>query len=579
MLKGIGVSPGVVWGKAAVLRGPAMEIPEYPISLEQVEAEIARLHEAVDRSRSQLVSISAHLVRNLGHEHTYILDTHILILDDPTFVKTATEAISQFRINAEWALRRALDHFIKVFDEVADEYIKERRRDVEQVGRRILHNLLGQAPDLLAGFKEPVILISHDLTPADTLQLTKEKVLGFATDIGSATSHTAIMARALEIPAVVGLKNISERIETGDLILIDGDEGIVVLSPSQDVLEFYKAKQARLRTQMDELEDLKDLPPRTLDGKEIVLAANIEYAKEVETALTYGAQGVGLFRTEYLFINRRTLPTEEEQFQEYRKIAQRVHPHFAVIRTVDLGGDKFLSPPPLGGGLNPALGLRAIRFCLKEIALFKSQLRAILRASHYGRLRLLFPLISGVEELRQAREVLAETSEELRHSGIPFDPELKVGVMIETPSAVVIADFLARESDFFSIGTNDLSQYSLAIDRVNEEVAYLYDPLHPSILRSIHSVVQAAHSRGLWVDLCGEMSGDPLNGIILLGLELDELSMNPLFIPRMKQVLRSLSFSGAREVALQALHLPTSAEVREYLKQEASRRFGLRLPP
>lgn len=576
MLKGIGVSPGVVWGKSAVLRGPAMEIPEYPISPEQVEAEIARLHEAVDRSRSQLVSISAHLVRNLGQEHTYILDTHILILDDPTFVKTATEAISQFRINAEWALRRALDHFIKVFDEVADEYIKERRRDVEQVGGRILHNLLGQAPDLLAGFKEPVILISHDLTPADTLQLTKEKVLGFATDIGSATSHTAIMARALEIPAVVGLKNISERIETGDLILIDGDEGIVILSPSQDVLEFYKAKQVRLRTQMDELEELRDLPPRTLDGKEIILAANIEYAKEVETALTYGAQGVGLFRTEYLFINRRTLPSEEEQFQEYRKIAQMVHPHFAVIRTVDLGGDKFLSPPPLGGGLNPALGLRAIRFCLKEIALFKAQLRAILRASHYGKLRLMFPLISGVEELRRAREILTETAEELRHSGIPFDSDLKVGVMIETPSAVVIADLLARESDFFSIGTNDLSQYSLAIDRVNEEVAYLYDPLHPSILRSIHSVVQAAHNRGLWVDLCGEMSGDPLNAIILLGLELDELSMNPLFIPRMKQVLRSLSFSGAREVAAQTLHLPTGAEVRDYLKQEASRRFGLR---
>ena len=577
MLKGIGVSPGVVWGKAAVVRGAAMEIPEYPIPPEQVEAEIARFHEAVDRSRSQLASISEHLGRNLGHQHTYILDTHILILDDPAFAKTATEDISQHQINAEWALRRALDQFLKVFDDVADEYIKERRRDVEQVGGRVLHNLLGQTPDTLAGFKEPVILVAHDLTPADTLQLTKGKVLGFTTDIGSATSHTAIMARALEIPAVVGLRNISERIETGDLILIDGDQGIVVLNPSQDVLGFYKAKQVRLRNRMEELEELRDLPSRTTDAKEIILSANIESAEEVETARTYGAQGVGLFRTEYLFINRRMLPSEEEQFQEYRQIAQRVHPHCAVIRTVDLGGDKFLSPLQLGGGLKSTLGLRAIRFSLKEIPLFKVQLRAILRASHYGKLKLMFPLISGVEELRRAREILAEAGEELHHSGFPFDPALKVGVMIETPSAVFIADLLAQEADFFSIGTNDLSQYCLAIDRVNEEVAYLYDPLHPSILRSIHSVVQAAHSRGLRVDLCGEMSGDPLNAIILLGLELDGLSMNPLFIPRMKQVIRALSFSEVRDIAAQALLLATGAEVRNYLKREADLRFGLQL--
>lgn len=577
MLKGIGVSGGIVWGKAVILSRPAMQVPEYHIPAEQVEPEISRFQEAVKRSHSQLVSISKHLGRDLGQEHSYVLDTHILILEDPTFVNAATETISRYRMNAEWALRRAMDHFVKIFSEVADEYIKERRRDVEQVGRRLLHNLMGHSPDVLASFQEPVIVIAHDLTPADTLHFTRGKVLGFVTDIGSATSHTAIMARALEIPAVVGLKNISERVETGDLLLIDGEEGIVVLNPSQDVLEFYRGKQVRLKTEVAVLEKLKDLPARTTDGKEIVLAANIEYSGEVETALEHGARGIGLYRTEYLFVQRRTLPSEEEQFREYRKIAESVKPHFAVIRTLDLGGDKFLSPLQIGGGSNPALGLRAIRFCLQERGLFKTQLRAVLRASHFGNLRLMYPLICSVDEVRQAREILDEARRELQAEGIPFDPDLKVGIMIETPAAVVIADLLAEEAAFFSIGTNDLSQYSLAIDRVNEEVAYLYDPLHPCILRSIHSVVAAAHSRGIWVDICGEMSGDPMNAMVLLGLELDGLSMNPLSIPRIKDALRALSFSDAREVALNALHLATGAEVRGYLTAEARRRFGLKL--
>ncbi len=417
--------------------------------------------------------------------------------------------------------------------------------------------------------------MAHDLSPADTASLDIGKVSGFITNIGGRTSHTAIMARALEIPSVVGLEKATKEISNGDLIIIDGTLGKVIVNPTEDILSQYLEKEQRYDIAQKELFKLKDLPAETKDGYRISLLANIELTEELDSILRHGAEGIGLYRTEWLYLNRKDLPSEEEHFGIYKKVVERVLPYPVTIRTLDLGGDKFVSPMDLAQEMNPAMGLRAIRFCLKEVEIFKAQLRAILKASVFGKVRILFPMISGLDEILEAKRILAEAKEELEKKGVPFDAKIEIGIMIEIPSAVTIADILAKEVDFFSIGTNDLIQYSLAIDRINEHVSYLYEPLHPAVLRLIGNVVNYAHEQGIKVGMCGEMAGEPLYIPILLWLGIDELSMNALSILGVKRILRLITYQESKACVEEIWKLPTAREIEAFLKGEMRKRFPL----
>lgn len=571
--QGLGVSPGIVIGKAYLLDRKQIEINTYTLKENQIATEISRFHQALAISKDQLSQLKIKLAESLGSEHLYIIDTHLMLLDDDMLVSDTVKGISENKINAEWALKRALENFVSIFESMNDEYLKERRTDVLQVGNRVLYNLIGKRIDSFSQLDRPVILVAHDLAPSDTLQMNKERVLGFATDLGGRTSHTAIMARSLEIPAVIGLKHITQEVITGDTLLLDGSEGLVVINPSQEQLAYYLDKQQKFQSFRKELYKLKDLPAETRDGYKITLAANIEYSDEINSVKEHGVEGVGLYRTEYLYLNRVTLPTPEEHFLDYRKVAEGVFPYPAIIRTLDLGGDKFYSPLSLAEEINPALGLRAIRFCLNRVDIFKNQLKGILMASHFGKLKIMYPMISGMEELRMANAILEEVKKELQSKGTPFDHQIQVGVTIETPGAAIIADMLAQETDFFSIGTNDLIQYALAIDRINEQVAYLYQPMHPAILRLIRYIVKAGHRHGIRVAICGVMASDPLNVILLLGLGVDELSMDPPSVQRIKRIIRSIKLEEAGQFTEKALSFTTASEVKDYILDVIKKRF------
>ncbi|RLE07696.1 phosphoenolpyruvate--protein phosphotransferase, partial [Candidatus Aerophobetes bacterium] len=441
------------------------------------------------------------------------------------------------------------------------------------VGGRVLRNLLKKPGLTLSHLNEEIILVAHDLAPSDTASLRKDKVLGFATNIGGRTSHSAIMARSLEIPAVVGLRDITRRVKPGSLIILDGNKGRVIVNPTSKQIERYRRQQREFFFYKRKLEDLRFLPPQTLDGREVELAANIAGPEEVDIALGNGAEGIGLYRTEYLYMNRQDLPSEEEQLAAYKTIAEKVSPNSVVIRTIDLGGDKFQSHFPVPTQINPFMGWRAIRLCLEKVDIFKTQLRAILRASHFGKVKLMYPMISGMEEVRRANEILSEVKGELRKERIPFDEDIEVGVMIEVPSAAIIADILAKEVDFFSLGTNDLIQYSLAVDRINEKVAYLYQPLHPTILRLIDNIVKCAHRENIWVGACGEMASDPLYMLILLGLGVDEFSVAPTSLLEIKKVIRGARWDKTQEVASELLKLNTSSEAKRFAQRKLSRRI------
>jgi phosphotransferase system enzyme I (PtsI) len=448
-----------------------------------------------------------------------------------------------------------------------DSYLKGRAADIKDVGRRALRNLLGKERETLATLKEEVIVVAHDLSPSDTASMHKEKVIGFATDMGSKTSHTAIMARALEIPAVVGLKNITQEIQAFDTLIVDGSHGSVIINPDEATRKRYRKDRESFELLEHELLKLRDLPAQTLDGHRVTLAANIEVPDEIKYVKEHGGEGIGLYRTEFLYLGRDDLPSVDEQFKAYKEVAQKFSSHSVIIRTLDLGGDKFLSYLNLAPEMNPFLGLRAIRLCLADIPLFKDQLRAILRASPYGNLKIMYPMISGVEEVKRANQILTEVKEELKKKGTPFNENLEVGAMIEIPSAALTCESIAQEVDFFSIGTNDLIQYALAADRVNENIAYLYQPLHPAILQLLKKIIDGAHRAGIWVGMCGEMAGEPLFTPILLGLGLDELSMSPVVVPEVKKIVRSLTLQEAKELSRKALELPTAQEIRALLKE------------
>ncbi|HXU79743.1 MAG TPA: phosphoenolpyruvate--protein phosphotransferase [Methylomirabilota bacterium] len=560
--RGIPVSAGVCRGKILVLGRNRPSINKRTLAESDLPEEVNRLERALIQTRQQLLEIQRKVSEGMGSQEGSIFDAHLLVLEDRTLLDEVVRVIQESRVNAEYAFHTVAERYAATLAAIDDDYLRERATDMRDVTARVLSNLLGIEAEIdLRHLKEPCIIISHDLTPSSTAQLDKRHVLGFATDVGSKTSHTAIMARSLRIPAVVGLKTLSEELETGQYALLDGFNGIIISNPTDQTLYEYGQIIRKQVTLQEKLRDILLKPAVTLDGHRVLLSANIEQAADVESVKAYGAEGVGLFRTEYLFIDRDHLPNEEQQYQAYRSVAAALKPMPVVVRTLDLGGDKFLAHMQVPTEMNPFLGWRAIRFCLQERDIFREQLRAILRASAEGNIKLMYPMISGLDELTQANALVEEYKAELRLENIPFDEKLEIGTMIETPSAVIVAESLARRCNFFSIGTNDLIQYSLAVDRMNEKIAHLYEPTHPAIVRLIKSTVDAAHHQKISVSVCGEMASDPVLTALLLGLGVDEFSTSPPLIPAVKFLIRRLKLGEARDLAQYALGCESASEI------------------
>lgn len=574
IMQGIGASPGIAIGMVRIADRSRVKVIEAQVTEEQIPVEVERFKNALKRAKDELYALKQQIAAEKGEEHLYVIDTHILILEDSMLIRETLGFIENEGINAEAALKRTLLKFRDFFATIEDDYLRERYDDVEIVVERILRNMVGKSQESLNGGKGQTIIVAHDLSPADVLQIDKSKVIGFVTDLGGKTSHAAILSRALEIPAVVGLERVPKEIANGDMLIIDGATGIVVVNPDRATFNDYLQRKQRYEYLERELLKLKDLPSETIDGHRINLKGNVEFPEEIPTLKGHGAEGIGLYRTEMLFFNRAELPSEEEQFAAYSAVIRAMAPHPVTIRTLDVGGDKFIANLNLADEMNPALGLRAIRLSLRHPETFKPQLRAILRASAHGKVRIFFPMVSGVAEIRAVKSLLEEAKEELRNEVIPFDEGIEIGIMIEIPSAVIIADLLAREVDFFSVGTNDLIQYALAIDRTNEHLSHLYEPLHPAVLRSLKMVVDAAHAAGIDACICGEMAGEAEYLPILLGLGFDELSMNAVSILRVKNILRRCSRVEAEKLVASVLDFSTAQEVESFLKIEIAARFS-----
>jgi len=564
MLKGIPASPGIVAGKAFLFDIRQLIVTEKDIKQDAVPSEITRFEEALIKTRSEILTIQKKISREMGAQHAEIFNAHLLVLEDRTLIEEIIEGLKKELKCVEYIFSKVIGKYIKVFSNMNDEYLKERTSDIEDVGKRILKNLIGAQEKTLSDLKEQVIVVAYDLSPSDTANMHKKNVIGFVTDIGGRTSHTAIMAKSLEIPAVVGLEKATVRIKTGDTLIVDGTEGIVIINPDKSVLKKYETKQQKFAEFGKILLDFKDILAATIDGHRVEISANIELPDEVDSVIAHGAEGIGLYRTEFLYMNRNDIPDEEEQFEAYKKVAAKLSKSPVIIRTLDLGGDKFLSQLKFPHEMNPFLGWRAIRFCLARPEIFKAQLRAMLRASVFGNVKIMFPMISGLGELRQAIKVLEEAKQELKNKKMNFNHDIEVGAMIEIPSAALTCDLLAKEVDFFSIGTNDLIQYSLAVDRANEKIAYLYRPTHPAVLRLIKNIIDSGHKENIWVGMCGEMAAESGFVLILLGLGLDEFSMSPLTIPEMKYVVSNVKFEDARKIAEEALSLPTGEEIEAF---------------
>lgn len=565
-LKGIGVSSGVTTGRVYLLERGKVAIARHKIKEESIEREVQRFRLAIDSAVEQLNEIRAAVTDEEVRKHAFIIDAHTLILQDSLFHDEVIDTIRTEKINAEWALEIVVSRFLMHFEKVENPYLRERGQDINYIYNRLIRIMVkGKEWSItMHGMRGKSIIVAHDLSPADTIQLNLNRISGFTTDIGGRTSHTSIIARALEIPAVVGTGNITSLVKTGDTIIVDGDDGVVIINPTRETQKDYIGKQLRLKNQKKEFLRIAKLKPESRDGFQLQVGANIELLAEMDLVEKYGASGIGLYRTEYLYLSRKTLPTEEDHYHTYRKLAENKHLGYVTVRTLDIGGDKFVSHIEVPKEMNPAMGLRAIRLCLRETDLFKAQIMGILRASAYGPLKILIPMVSGIDEVRRAKAIIRECMEVLKAKKIPFNENIDIGVMIEIPSACMISDLIAKEVDFFSIGTNDLIQYTLAIDRVNEYVSYLYEPLHPAVLRLIQRTVQNAHANKIEVALCGEMAGEPLYTPILLGLELDELSMNAYAIPRVKKVIRGIDQGLCKELVNEMM-AKESAREGEYL--------------
>ena len=550
-LKGIPGAPGIGIGTAQVLK-KELDIPRF--ALEDSKEELDRFYKALDQSKQQVSQLLERASKNGNKDVADIMQAHLMMLDDPEFLAKVKESIENEKLNAEFAVWSVGQEYIQFFEQMTDEYLKARAADLKDITERIIRNLTGTLLDL-SQLPQNTVLVARDLAPSDTAQIDREHVVGLVTDEGGPTSHVAIMARSFQIPAVVGTKNATGEIKNGDLLVVDGNEGIVEVNPAEDSLKNYEQKQLQWKKEQSDLGELITVPSVTKDGAQVKLEANIGRPEEVEIALKFGAEGVGLFRTEFLFMDRNTLPSEEEQFEAYKKALEGMRGQVVTIRTLDIGGDKDLPYLGLQRENNPFLGWRAIRYCLDRRDVLKTQLRAILRASAYGKAAVMFPMISSVEEVVKAKEVLEEAKAELREEGQPFDEHVKVGIMVEIPSAAVAADLLAPEVDFFSIGTNDLTQYTLAVDRDNEKVREYYNPLHPAVLRLIKRVIDVGNAFGKEVAMCGELAGDDKATEILLGLGLQVFSMTPSSIPRVKKVVLSTNNEEAQAIAKKAAAL------------------------
>ncbi|MDY7223618.1 phosphoenolpyruvate--protein phosphotransferase [Halalkalibacterium halodurans] len=564
-ITGIAASSGVAIAKAFIHLEPNVDIEK--TSITDVSTEIEKLTAALEKSKEELRAIKDQTEASMGADKAEIFAAHLLVLDDPELVDGIKGKIENEQMNAEYALKEVSDMFVSMFESMDNEYMKERAADIRDVSKRVLGHLIGVETGSLATIAEETVIIAEDLTPSDTAQLNKQFVKGFATDIGGRTSHSAIMSRSLEIPAVVGTKEVTEKIQHGDMVIVDGIEGIVIVNPTEEEVKAYEEKRAAFEKQKQEWAKLVGEPSTTKDGAHVELAANIGTPKDVDGVLANGGEGIGLYRTEFLYMDRDQLPTEEEQFEAYKEVVQRMDGKPVVIRTLDIGGDKELSYLQLPKELNPFLGFRAIRLCLEKQDIFRTQLRALLRASTYGNLKVMFPMIATLEELRQAKAIMQEEKDKLLSEGVDVSDSIEVGIMVEIPSTAVAANLFAKEVDFFSIGTNDLIQYTMAADRMNERVSYLYQPYHPAILRLVDMVIKAAHSEGKWVGMCGEMAGDEVAIPLLLGLGLDEFSMSATSILPARSQLLKLSKEELKPFAQKVLMLDTAEEVEQLVKK------------
>lgn len=566
MITGIPASPGIVFGKALVLKEEKIVLDTQKISEDQVEAEVARFYAGREAAVEQLNSIHQRALKSLGEEKAAIFEGHLMILEDEELEEEIIDYLRSNKVNASVAASKIIDQQVEMLSEIDDEYLKERAGDIRDIGNRLIKNILGMHIVDLGDITEESILVAYDLTPSETAQLNLEKVLGFITDIGGRTSHTSIMARSLELPAIVGTNDVTARVNTGDYLILDAVNNRVYVNPTQAEIDELKTLEAKLAEEKAELAKLKDLPAVTLDGHKVDVVANIGTIRDCEGAHRNGAEGVGLYRTEFLFMDRDKLPSEEEQFIAYKEVVEAMEGRLVVLRTMDIGGDKELPYLNLPKEMNPFLGWRAVRIALDRREILHAQLRAVLRASAFGKLAVMFPMIISVEEIRELKSVLETLKAELRAEGKAFDENIQVGVMVETPSAAVNAKFLAKEVDFFSIGTNDLTQYTLAVDRGNELISHLYNPMSPSVLGLIKQVIEASHAEGKWTGMCGELAGDERATLLLLGMGLDEFSMSAISVPRIKKLIRHVNYQEVKALADEALQKPTAAEIEQLIQ-------------
>ena len=573
MISGILASPGIAFGKALLLKEDEIVINQGKISADQIDAEINRFLEARTKSAAQLEAIKEMAGRTFGEEKEAIFEGHIMLLEDEELEGDIRSFIKDNKASADKAIYEVIEQYAKMMAELDDPYLRERATDFRDIGTRLVKNVLGIAVVNLSTIDEEVILVAKDLTPSETAQINLKYVLGFVTDIGGRTSHTSIMARSLELPAIVGTNDITARVNNGEMLILDGINNQIIINPTAEQLAEAKKFQAQFQAEKDELAKLKDLPAITLDGHQVEVCANIGTVKDTEGAIRNGAEGVGLYRTEFLFMDRDALPTEDEQFKAYKEVAEAMPDQPIIVRTMDIGGDKELPYMNFPKEMNPFLGWRAVRIFFDREDIMHAQLKAILRASAFGKLRIMFPMIISVEEFRSLKATVEQLKAELRADGKAFDESIEVGIMIETPAAAVMAHHLAKEVDFFSIGTNDLTQYTLAVDRGNEMISAMYNPLSPSVLTLIKMVIDASHDNGKWTGMCGELAGDERATLLLLGMGLDEFSMSAISVPRIKKLIRNTNFEDVKAMADQALSYATAAEseacVDNFIKQKA----------
>ena len=563
MISGIPASPGIVVGKALVLKEEKIVLDTEKIKDDQIDAEVARFYAGREAAVEQLTAIKDRAFQSLGEEKAAIFEGHLMILEDEELEQEIIEYLRSHKVNAGVAASKIIDQQVEMLSEIDDEYLKERAGDIRDIGNRLIKNILGMKVVDLGEIDEEAILVAYDLTPSETAQLNLDKVLGFITDIGGRTSHTSIMARSLELPAIVGTNDVTEKVKTGDYLILDAINNVVYVNPSREDIERLKKLEAQLAEEKAELAKLKDLPALTLDGHRVDVVANIGTIRDCEGADRNGTEGVGLYRTEFLFMDRDQLPSEEEQFIAYKEVVEAMNGRIVILRTMDIGGDKELPYLDLPKEMNPFLGWRAIRIAFDRRQILHDQLRAVLRASAFGKLAVMFPMIISVEEIRELKSEIEVLKQELRDEGKAFDENIQIGVMVETPAAAVNARFLAKEVDFFSIGTNDLTQYTLAVDRGNEMISHLYNPLSPAVLNLIKQVIDASHAEGKWTGMCGELAGDEKATLLLLGMGLDEFSMSAISIPRIKKLIRNVNFHDAKELADSALQKPTAVEIEQ----------------